>query len=392
MWSKVPHRYRKLFYLFIFCELVVLLPFMCFVLYFNQRYRIFEFDEEFYQILIKVHTGLISFCAAAYGFLRGLSFPMIFDQKYFPFLVLSPCNDEKRLIYGRVSLYWLDVVVLFFIMFSALLFPIVHVLFPLIAFLGVYLFAVYLGFLVSENRKFFIYPGLVLLLAPFLVFPFKSVEVAFIILLGFYVIALVGVRKFFRNFPWNTKYWTADHFKIWRKEAFSKKVVQWPYRDLFAEAKKPDSPLFYLALSGLLLWWIHVIIWFIQEDITRALPVYYFLVFIFALLRLVSYALYSSPPINFWGRIWTGHIIIPGYDKIFIAPLLILLVGFSGPLLLQIIGLPVVISYEIMISVTLFLTCSLPPSVRSWKYTGHHQMVYRHPHSSKKSRARTFNH
>ena len=92
--------------------------------------------------------------------------------------------------------------------------------------------------------------------------------------------------------------------------------------------------------------------------------------FALVITRLSTYCKGHSPPINIWGRLFTGRLIIPAYDKVFIAPLCLLAsVGAVFPLLVSGLGLSPIFAGPIVVFLMVFCTLSLGPSRAEWLLT-----------------------
>jgi hypothetical protein len=207
---------------------------------------------------------------------------------------------------------------------------------------------------------------LLLFLAPLVFYPFGNLYVAILVLIFLYFLCYAGFRGFLREFPWNTQYWRVDAIKEYRQQAV--KQLGWPFK--FLKIYDDTGISFFGAfLSSLLLtWWLHVIRWFISEPYLFILLV--LLAFYVAFLRIAVYGGAHRPPISLMGRIFTGRLIIPRYDKIFIAPICILLAGIPLPFVLYLCGVATVWNFEICFFLIFFLAFSLPPTFNKWRLTG----------------------
>jgi hypothetical protein len=94
-----------------------------------------------------------------------------------------------------------------------------------------------------------------------------------------------------------------------------------------------------------------------------------------AIFRIGKYMLGYLPPISLLGRIASGRLIIPGYDKIFVAPLLALLLTIGGPHLLAQFAVPPSIAVFLLSAVATAIALNLGPTLQSWQLTGKHRMV-----------------
>jgi hypothetical protein len=275
---------------------------------------------------------------------------------------------DKPLPQGPVHLIWADLITL--VPLTALAYsnfsfsaPV-----PVIMFLSVYLVMICITF-VAERAFFAV---LCLFLVPFTIYPFANRYVAVLVLIVLYIICWVGLRQFLRGFPWNTKYWKADMVKELREQAISQHVIDWPFRYLNVYETSGISVFGAFVLSLLLTWWLHVIHWVVGNPIFFSSLI--MLPICVALFRAGAYAAIYRPPISLLGRIFTGRLIIPGYDMILIAPIYILLAGTLLPFALGLLGVSLTLIIEISFFMIFFLALSLPPNLREWRLTGAHRI------------------
>jgi hypothetical protein len=136
------------------------------------------------------------------------------------------------------------------------------------------------------------------------------------------------------------------------------------------------------AAAALWGWWTFVLLnllhtWGdgIGQEMLRTIVVTQLPVFgvTFALLRVFKYCLQYWSPISLWGRLWTGRLIIPGYDYVFISPLIICVISCIFPRMLSpFLPLPIVGAATTGVIVAIYFNAA--PSLRSWQLTGHHRL------------------
>lgn len=95
--------------------------------------------------------------------------------------------------------------------------------------------------------------------------------------------------------------------------------------------------------------------------------------------RILTYASSCRPPINAAGRLATGRWIIPGYDQIFVAPLLTLLIGLGGPILLWHWRTSAPLAAGISMFAIVAVTFGMGPTLSTWHLTGEYRVVLRQP-------------
>jgi hypothetical protein len=205
-----------------------------------------------------------------------------------------------------------------------------------------------------------------LFLAPLAIYPFRNPYVAVTVLVALYVLCYIALQRFLGDFPWNTKYWKADPVQELRKQAIRRRVIGWPFKFLNIYEAPGISVRAALVLTVLLTWWLHVIRWTVDKPYNLGLLVLF--ACLAASVRTMTYIGTYWPPISLLGRICTGRLIIPQYDKVFLAPICVVLAGTMLPFALA--GMSPVWSFELSFFAALFLALSLPPKLRDWRLTG----------------------
>jgi hypothetical protein len=316
----------------------------------------------------KIRIPFIVLASALYGYYRVRAFHPFYSRKYREWLCLTPWSIEKPLPGGPVHLIWADLITLIPLTILAYSNFSTYAPVPIIVFLSVYLILTCITFEAEQGY----FAVLCLFLAPFAIYPFANQYFAVLVLLLLYIICWVGLRRLLRGFPWNTKYWKVDIVKDLREQAIRQRLVGWPFKYLNIYGTYEISILGAFILSLLLTWWLHVTQLFFGDPHFFAglimLPISV------ALFRAIIYAGIYRPPISLLGRIFTGRLIIPGYDMIFIAPIYILLAGTLLPFALSLLGVNFTLTVEISFFMIFFLALSLPPNLREWRLTGAHRI------------------
>ncbi len=81
------------------------------------------------------------------------------------------------------------------------------------------------------------------------------------------------------------------------------------------------------------------------------------------------------PPVSLGARIATGHLIIPGFDKILLAPLCIVATSLLSPIVLPALGLDIPGCFSVWIALVATALFGLGPSLNDWRLTGAHSIV-----------------
>ena len=97
-----------------------------------------------------------------------------------------------------------------------------------------------------------------------------------------------------------------------------------------------------------------------------------------ALARWVVYGAEHHPPISLFGRLWTGRLIVPGYDVVAVAPLTAAALAVAVPLGLWRIGTGVPVAAAAGTLAVMAVVLLGGPTLRHWQLTGHHRVVPRH--------------
>lgn len=204
-----------------------------------------------------------------------------------------------------------------------------------------------------------------------------------------YLVALVGLRRSLAEFPWDSPREEKLRQNLGLKSAESRIVgadsLGWPFGHFL---KVDGGPLSYrecVWLSLLPGWWCAVAAVRCHED--NALLLMWFATAAtnaFAVVRIMTYIIRFTPPISLFGRLFTFRWIIPSYDKVFVAPVLSVVVSIATATLigwqfykpLSARKLPPMVEFLIplpLVAGLLVLFC-VGPSLRNWQLTGGYRM------------------
>ncbi|UCG50194.1 MAG: hypothetical protein JSU94_10465, partial [Phycisphaerales bacterium] len=197
------------------------------------------------------------------------------------------------------------------------------------------------------------------------------------ILIGLYVLLHVGFRRELRGFPWNTRYWKRDPVAELRKQAIAAGLAGWPLRALRRDSAPlgTRSEVSVLAVGAgiLVTWWLHVIRWLVDKPYSGGFLWLIMLGLIFVRLLVYLYPGYL-PPIGFFGRLFTFRWVIPGYDKVLVGPICIVVFCVVTVGACRAIGLNDVWTFELSFFVMVVTALLMPPSLRNWRLTGRYRM------------------
>ncbi len=321
----------------------------------------------------RVMLGLMGVLAGQYGLYRFAAFHPVVRLDYRQWLRATPWTSRKPLPLGPVHLVAQDVLMLGVLV--ALGWPRLQsqALIVIPVFLFTYLIG--LGLLhAATGAPLWAYAigvgvGFMALFAPYPVL-FAIAAAAS------YGCAYLGLRAALARFPWDSIagwFWSKD-------ELAGKKVLGWPFDRLGFQTRGPRT----LALRDTLLtgalagWWFFALGYHFRSFDIDAIR-YLFFVALPALvggpIRLACYCDGYWPPISLFGRLVQGRWIIPGYDQVFVAPLLALVVAVAAWFVPLWTGVPRLIVNPIALTVTWWILFGMGPSLQTWRLTGNHRIT-----------------
>jgi hypothetical protein len=317
---------------------------------------------------------ILRFVAFFYGFWRLSSFHPAYLPDYRAWLERSPWSYKAALPAGPISLVWEDALPLGGLtVMGAFLGPMVPY-----QTISLFLFG-YLTALVSvtfrTGTKAFGYAiffgiGLAIRFWP-------DPKVMFATLCIVYLIGMISLRIALKRFPWPL--FSRPSEPGGHPES-PENQCGWPFDQL----KPPIKPARALSsfdglMIGLLTGWFLFAaeslwtdrfhqLFVVQKGFTMAIGG-------LATGRTIQYCSGYAPPISLMGRIRTFRWIIPGYDKIFLAPLCTLLVGVLAIDSFRPPGLDDLIALPIALAIAVTVTLDTGPSMQSWRLTGQHRIT-----------------
>jgi hypothetical protein len=316
-----------------------------------------SFDED--GMVLRVMDLL----AAMYALFRVWMFHPALRPAYCNWLSHTPWTVKKPLPFGPVHLVWQDALLLSVAV--GLCWPragigsLAVVKAFLVCYLGCLCFVnVYTG------QKAWAYPiafglGFLILFFPTpLFFAFAGVT---------YVVALFGLRASLARFPWREES-LLQHLPGFMTDPIS---LGWPFCRL-GPGRSKEFKLSDVFLTGLLAGWaVFAFGSVLKKDVSMAAP----LVFFAACVRILLYCHSYLPPLSLLGRLALGRLIIPGYDKVFIAPLLTVLTFEAAATLLFWSGVSHLIAASIGVTTSWWILFGMGPSLDAWRLTGNHRII-----------------
>jgi len=340
-----------------------------------RAYGFADINEHF----LRLRTIITGMAAVAYALFRALAFHPAFRNEYCKWLAATPWDHRKPLPLGPIHLVPQDVLVLLLLTAMAYLSP-ERLYLPSILFLGAYLAALCLSFWTTG----LVWTGYatafgLCLIVRLAADPWAALAVAAIM----YPLAYAGLRQSLAQFPWQE---TPLAVRLERaislqtdRDQPNLKVMGWPW-DRLRPTQPHEAGISYrdgILASLLCGWWLYSVIANISDREAQfeiAAACYTLGLIGAAVVRLAVYSLHYWPPISLWGRIWTFRWIIPGYDRVFLAPLCTAAVGVAAPIALNWLGLPWEISFPVSVSLVLLAALNLGPTLLSWRMTGRHRI------------------
>lgn len=317
-----------------------------------------------------------------YGAFRAIAFHPFWRRTYRKWLTLAPWSSRKPLPLGPIHLVPQDLVVLILVMLVlhdtgiGRISVVFGFLFSYLIFLGVSFWGTgpwWMGYLVVFCL------GMVVRLMPI---PWLALA----LLVAVYFVAWKGLRMALARFPWPqweiyeaversfsvTSRQRRDPFKA------TKRGLGWPYDQLRAQRTSITIPRRDALLVPLLVGWCVYAVSAAKSGSEFSFALFVAILFLSCMIRFFRYTIEHWPPISIFGRIATGRLIIPGYDRILVAPLCMLVVGIISPIALHAVGVSDVVAFTISISLVLLIAMNMGPSYERWRLTGHYRMTFQY--------------
>jgi hypothetical protein len=201
---------------------------------------------------------------------------------------------------------------------------------------------------------------------------------------GLYSVSFLGLRLALNDFDaWSNAEWLGDRqyhaLSLEKKvDLMKQKILGWPFdvirpKDVAPSIRYRDG----IMLSLLVGWWAFVVLQRMKAVVPDLTPVLFMvgmICHVALIIRLSTYCWGYLPPINIWGRLLTLRWIIPGYDRVFVAPLAALLVMVGGLAAFLRWGAPVEYAAPATLTLVLLLLLNLGPSLTNWRLTGKHRL------------------
>jgi hypothetical protein len=132
-----------------------------------------------------------------------------------------------------------------------------------------------------------------------------------------------------------------------------------------------------LAMGALAGWWSFCVIKAAGQDPGSGFILFFAI--LAAFFRIIVYISRVATPFNIWGRIATGRIVVPGFDKVFVTPLAVVVAAMLGSIVIKHSGAWYAVTESVVIAVVWCVLFGGGPTLRSWALTG--QLRLRSPAS-----------
>lgn len=199
------------------------------------------------------------------------------------------------------------------------------------------------------------------------------------------IVARVGLHRSLRSYPWK---WDDEFdYGSWLRKQNQTRAQQqatatlgWPYDVRSPEPKAIALPRQDAVLGPLVIGWYLLLVSIVFAQVESEGPLVVgglasFVVLLTSVGRLNLYVGNYRWPISLWGRIRTGHWIIPGYDRVLVAPLLGQLIVLALPWLLVVLRVPAQLAWPLSITLALLILANVGPRLGSWQLVGTHRQV-----------------
>ncbi len=317
------------------------------------------------------------FAAATLGVYRASVFHPVFRKSYRQWLESTPWDGRQPAPLGPIAWTPQDVAIIAAMALAAWWrHPGIWPWHVVLAFVATYALTMAVSFVLLGERLWAYLSAFALALLVSHWSRETIVSALFVAALAYGLVHLGLKRSLARFADWKLDW--LDRFNIDMAVLFRRAIVDkvgWPYDaltpNLIVPALRTSDGWLLSLLAGC---WTRAAIGVItlNEPVSDPILVFAFLVFLTGVaFRIGSYVVGSLPPISVLGRLMTGRLVIPGYDRIFVAPLLALGAGLLIGDLHRRYQLDWSVADPLAVTCILapLLTCG--PTLRDWKLVGH---------------------
>ena len=334
----------------------------------------FSATPDFRVLLAPVLAG----AAIVYALYRLWRFHPTGSRAYSTWLEMSPWTPDRPLPVGPVHLVWQDAVVIGVLMALAQWHARVDPALPLLAFAFTWLIGMTL--LLANAR---VWPAFLALgfLWPALLLPENTDWSRWSLLGTIFLVVWLGHRASLKTFPWRPvnpvdrmsaaaggKSGPNAELRI-DFSVIGPAYLGWPYLVLSPKIGRRAVPTPVSVWLGLLTgWWAWCLFEASAADPSPGLL--FFLAVCAAGLRLILYCSNVAPLFNLWGRLTTGRLLLPGFDRVFVTPLVLVLIGIGGGMLIPYSGPWYPATEAVVLGLLCFGLLQGGPNLQTWLLTG----------------------
>lgn len=333
--------------------------------------------------VVRVRAVIIGAAAVVFAFYRVLRFHPGCSQAYADWLKLSPWEPQKPLPLGPVLPVWQDAVTIGALSGIAVVHAHVNPQLPLVAFVGTYLGVMSVVLLSTRQWPVCIALGF---LWPALLLPdlnFFGVESLMAVIA---IVVFVGYRHSLTSFPWipvvSIKRMSAStlqteiNFDAAGEPEDQRQLAKagWPYWVLSAKYRRQSITTRNGAVISAMATWLCYCL--IKSTGAKSQPeLAVAVVLVAAVVRTTVYLVDARPPFNILGRLRTGRIVVPGFDQVFLAPILAGSVATLADLVVRFSGDWFPMTEAGVVGMCLCILLNTGPSLKTWMLTGQNRLA-----------------
>ncbi|UCD27931.1 MAG: hypothetical protein JSV03_12625 [Planctomycetota bacterium] len=334
--------------------------------------------------LAKPRFVFLLLASGLYGIHRVFAFHPILRPEYYKWLKTTPWSRRQPLPVGPVHLISQDLVVILIIHVLGMENPHIEPAYIPLVFMTLYLVSLSSVLAISKIYRHAYGLAFGFGLMGYLFHNYPAMLAVAIVLYG---IGYWGLRCSLAAYPWesDTDQKGVTDFDLFLSNRSAEEIrtlkdrrrVGWPYEPLKLHRPEPIISLEHGILISLLAGWFAYVICSHAKPMDKkivATSLLVIIVYFGVLVRILVYHINCSWPINIWGRLFTFRLIIPGYDKIFVAPLITIIMNILLSYILPLLSIPIEIRTAIILSLALMILLNVGPTLGSWWLTGHHRM------------------
>jgi hypothetical protein len=343
--------------------------------------------------------AFLAFISIVYGLGRVYAFHPCFDADYRAWLMRSPYTGGETLPSGPVHLVWKDAVVVAALSVLGAFYGLA--LYSSIAYMITPYALLHAAAAYEANYKNSAY--LVCCCVPFLWYLNEHEVLRWLVPVILYAAAHIqsprNLRQMVERSAQSKKWIPSETIQILREVyvtinttgKFANRVdlpVEtlaawfWPFNRLAPKSSLSVPRTDAVFMPIVLTWWFCSLMSLIPESYTfspkaSSLPwgICLGLSAYISVFRVGKYTSGCVSPISILGRIATGRLIVPGFDRVFVTPILSSAVALFATTVMAACNAPLAFLYCVPPSVGLFVNMNFGPSLQTWRLTGGHRLT-----------------